>query len=161
MKAPPHLAMNPPDTEVPNCTCFACLPLPKIILIVSAIEFVYGTIILPLFIILFWFGILSSPSFFTVGHETFTIYILLIIKCVVMVLGAAIGFFASRTKTTDVLIVYFLWIILRCLFQVILMSLKQYEAVIELFIWIWLTFEFSRYYKYIKLVSGDSYQQLQ
>lgn len=162
MRSPPEQAMrNNHDIDEPRCSCIFCVYTSTMINIVCIIEIMFGGLIIPIFIICFFLGIISSNLFMTNGLSV-TVFFILLTKCVLMVVNGAIGIISVKEKSIKLMIIFLICIGLRCIFQIVLMSLKQYEAVIELFIWICLGFEFSRYYKYLKIVSSDiSYQPIQ
>mmetsp|Transcript_24924 Transcript_24924/g.21804 ORF Transcript_24924/g.21804 Transcript_24924/m.21804 type:complete len:163 (-) Transcript_24924:26-514(-) len=162
MRSPPEQAMrNAHDIDEPKCSCIICVDTSTIIYIVSCIEIIFGGLIIPVFIICFWLGIIESNLFMTNGMSV-TLFFILLTKCILMVINGSIGISAVKDKSTTLMIIFLICIGLRCVFQIVLMSLKQYEAVIELFIWICLVFEFSRYYKYLKIISSDvSYHPIQ
>ena len=159
MRDPPELQMHAVDSSEPKCSCFVCLDSSTAIITVSVIEIIFGSLVLPIFIILFWIGLIDSNLFMT-NNVTTTLYFILLTKCIIMVIGGSIGLNVVKYKSVQLMMIYFGWIILRCIFQIVLMSMRQYEACIELFIWICLGLEFMRYYKYLKITASGSYQPL-
>ena len=171
MRPPPELEMRDArDVEEPTCNCVPCVTateatpvgcdvkLSTLIFIASCIEIGLGGIILPIFSICYWFGVISS-NFLVLNNLTSTLFFLLLGKCILMVINGSIGMKAYKDKTPSIMIIFFLSIALRCIFQIILMSLRRYIAVIDLFIWICLGLTFGRYYKYLKTISSKSLSQ--
>lgn len=168
MRPPPELEMrDASDVSEPTCNCIPCVSatdatpvgcdvkVSSLIWIASWIEIGLGGIVLPIFSICYWFGVISS-NFLVLNNLSVTLFFLLLAKCVLMVINGSIGIKAYSDKTPAMMIIFFLSIALRCVFQIVLMSLKRYIAVIDLFIWICLGLTFGRYYKYLKTKSIET-----
>lgn len=139
------------DHDIPNCTQCFCIKIPSAMIAIAIFEIITGTIIDPIFLCLYYVG--NVPSEYLGIYDlpnANLIYTLVIAKCFLLIIGGILAIMAVMKESINLTKIFYVWIGLRILFQIILIFLYQYNAMVEILLWIWLAYEFGHYISYLR-----------
>merc|ERR1712154_678514 len=136
---------------IPSCSYCSCLKLSYCIIAISVYELLAGFLIIPIFLYLYYIGNIPSEYLGIYGLPNKNlIYTLMISKCILLDIGGIMAIFAVLMESIILTKCYYVWIGFRIAYQIILVFLYQYNALVEIVLWIWLAFEFGHYISYLR-----------